>query len=489
MNLEKLEPKKVFEYFQEISKIPHGSYNIDAISDWLVNFAKMHSLDYVKDDAKNVIIRREASKGYENVPVIMLQGHMDMVCAKENNLEFDFLKDELDLYIDGDFLKARGTTLGADDGIFVAYALALLTEPELEIGKIEAVFTVNEEVGLLGAFAIDEKNLSGKYMINIDSGEEDSITVGCAGGQDAEVYFDIENSSCILPAYILEVGGLNGGHSGEQINQGLANSNKVLFEVLDFIKNDVELRISDIEGGVADNVIPSYSKAILHLNDTEFELVKEKISDILSEYKEQYKLTDGNITISINKADIKSETIIDEKSIENIIKFAIKVPNGVIKMSNDIEGLVETSLNMGIVSLKESAVCFTFSIRSSIQDSKMLVLNELNDIANECQAVLKDLGGYPGWEFNKESKLRPLFKRLYRETYNKELEIKAIHAGLECGIFAGKIKDLDCVSMGPNVYDLHTTKERLSISSTKRTYEFLKAVLKSFAEEMKNQRG
>lgn len=485
MILTRPEPEKVFEIFEQIASIPHGSFNIDAISDWIVNFAKEHRLDHIQDDDKNVIIRRKASEGFENVPTLILQGHIDMVCSKEPDVDFDFTKDALNLYIDGDFLKARGTTLGADDGVFVAYALALLSDNDLNCGELEVIFTVNEEVGLLGAASIAATNIKGRYMINIDSCEEDSIIVSCAGGQDAKIKFSYNKEICKLPAYVLKVGGLKGGHSGEQINEGLGNANKILFDILTILTKSVELRISSFEGGVADNVIPSNAEAIIHFDNDEVNFVEDILKALSTAYSDLYKDTDKDIKIELIKSEKSYEEIIDIDSLKNIFGFVNQAPNGVVKMSDEIEGLVETSLNFGIISTKEDSISLIYSMRSSVDESKTALFDSIKKLADAYHAKCEDLGGYPGWKFNKESELRPIFESVYEESYGNKIRIEAIHAGLECGIFAGKISNLDCVSMGPNVYDLHTTKERLSISSAKRTYEYLKKVILRFSEVMK----
>lgn len=479
------EPEKVFEIFEQIAAIPHGSFNVDAISDWIVDFAKEHRLDHFQDDDKNVIVRRKASEGFEDIPTLILQGHIDMVCSKEPDVDFDFTKDALDLYIDGDFLKAKGTTLGADDGVFVAYALALLSDNELKCGELEAVFTVNEEVGLLGAASIAADNIKGRYMINIDSCEEDSIIVSCAGGQDAEMKFSYNKENCKLPAYVLKVGGLKGGHSGEQINEGLGNANKILFDILTILAKSVELRVSSFEGGVADNVIPSNAEAIIHFDGDEIIFVEDILKALNSAYSDLYKDTDKNIKIELIKSEKTYEQIIDINSLKNIFRFVNQSPNGVVKMSDEIEGLVETSLNFGIISTKDDYISLIYSMRSSVDEAKTAIFDSIKKLADTYYAKIEDLGGYPGWKFNKESELRPIFESVYEESYGKKIRIEAIHAGLECGIFAGKISNLDCVSMGPNIYDLHTTKERLSISSAKRTFEYLKKVILRFSEVMK----
>ena len=485
MIIENLEPQNVFSIFKEFSAIPHGSYNIDAISDWVVDFAAKHGLYAVQDDDKNVVVRREASKGFESVPTIMLQGHLDMVCAKENDVEFDFTRDALDLYIDGDFLKARGTTLGADDGVFIAFALAILTDTSLNTGAIEAVFTVNEEVGLLGAASINPELMSGKYMINIDSPEESSIVVSCAGGQDADIILPVKKVSSNDKCYMLQVTGLKGGHSGEHINKGLANANIILTDTLHELSGTVNLKLVSVEGGVADNVIPSFASAIIQLNCTEYETVLESLSSINETLKERFNNTDDGINVSLIDIENEYEYVYDNKTTNTLISLIQTAPNGVVNMSPDIEGLVETSLNLGIISNNNDEIKLTYSLRSSIDEEKENLFSRLSAIALSHGALVKDMGSYPGWKFNKNSVLQKIFKKVYFDSYGKELRVEAIHAGLECGIFSGKIEGLDCVSMGPDVFDIHTCNERLSISSTQRSYEYLKNVLISFSEEMK----
>lgn len=481
MNIKNLEPKRVFEIFDEFSKIPHGSYNIDAISDWVVSFAQKHNLEYIQDDDKNVVVFKPATKGFENVDTLMIQGHLDMVCSKVNDSKFDFKKDPLDLYVDGDFLKANGTTLGADDGVAIAFALAILTDETLQAGPIEAIFTVNEEVGLLGAASISADMLKGKYMINIDSPEESSIVVSCAGGQDAEILIPINKIPCNHNSYKLIVDGLNGGHSGEHINSGLANANKILIEVLTEISKITELRIELISGGVADNVIPSYAEAVIQIKENELLNINSLLVHLNETLKKQYEQADKNINLRLIEFNESTNNVFDPETTDKLLSFVNTSPNGVVKMSRDIENLVETSLNLGIIKTEDKNISLIISMRSSVDSEKKKLFERLAAISLAHGAIMRDLGGYPGWDFNKESVLQDLCKNTYKELYNKDLRIEAIHAGLECGIFSGKIKNLDCISMGPDVFDIHTINERLSISSTQRSYEFLKNVIKRFA--------
>ena len=486
MVTENLKPAEVFEIFEEISRIPHGSYNIDAISDWIVAYAQTQGFQCIQDRDKNVIVIKAADEGYEDVPALIVQGHMDMVCSKEPGIEHDFTKDSLKLYVEDGFLKAKGTTLGADDGIAIAFALAAMSDSSIKTGRIEAVFTVNEEVGLLGAQSLDTSRLTGKYMINIDSAEEGHITVGCAGGLTANIKFPTEKEETKHPAYRLDISGLNGGHSGEQIDQGLANANMLLKDLLLNLNEEVDLQVSSISGGIADNAIPAHAEAVIYLSDQELEKAKKLVAMMSDLIRIRYAGIDDHIHITLLPYETKDHSFISKSSFANILNFMTDVPNGVMKMSRDIEGLVETSLNLGVIDTGEDDVTFIISIRSSVEEEKQALYERVAVIAANYKGKSEKTSEYPGWQFNQNSKLRPLFCKIYSEMYGKAMKVEAIHAGLECGIFSGKIKGLDSVSMGPDVFDLHTTTERLSIESAKRTYAFFTEILKSFSKEIKS---
>lgn len=451
-----------FEYFKEISEIPHGSGNTKQISDYLVNFAKNRNLEYYQDELNNVIIIKEAGKGYENAPAVIIQGHMDMVCAKTPECTKDMKTEGLDLDTDGEFLFAKGTTLGGDDGIAVAYAMALLDSDEA-YPRIEAVITVDEEIGLLGASHIDLSMLKGKIMLNIDSEAEGIFTAGCAGGLRTDCNFDITSEVVNKDAYKITVGGLKGGHSGVDINKNRANANKVMGEVLASLK---DINIVSVKGGSADNVIPSLCTSVVKADSIN-----------VTEIEEKYREFEPNIKIDAEKIDC-NDMAMDKKSTEKVISVLNEMPNGVQDMHTDIEGLVKTSLNMGIIESNDDNFNVTFSVRSSSDADKYALTDKVKEIAANFSGTTDVRGDYCGWDYKKDSKLRELACDIYRRQYGKEPVIDIIHAGLECGIISSKIKDLDCISIGPDLHDIHTPKEKLDIKSAKRVWNFVKAVLK-----------
>ncbi len=459
--------EKVFEYFKEIAKIPHGSGNTKQISDYLAEFAKKRNLKYYQDELNNIIIIKEAGKGYENAPAVIIQGHMDMVCAKEPDCKKDMEKEGIDLDTDGEYLFAKGTTLGGDDGIAVAYALALLDDKKNQYPRLEVVITVDEEIGLLGASYIDLSMLKGKIMLNIDSEAEGIFTAGCAGGLREDCYFDITRESNTKDTYEIKLSGLKGGHSGIDINKNRANANKVMGEILNYM-NDIS--IVSINGGNADNVIPSQCRAVIKSDNID-------VMDFEEGLKTKYKDTDPELKMTIEKIE-NNDMAMDEKSTKKIIDLLNKLPNGVQAMHTDIEGLVKTSLNMGIADTDENKFHIAFSIRSSSDTDKYALTDKLKKMAEGYGGTVQIRGDYCGWDYKKDSALRELMCNIYKGQYGKEPVIDIIHAGLECGIISSKIEGLDCISFGPDLYDIHTPKERLNIKSAERVWEFLKAVLK-----------
>lgn len=459
--------EKVFDYFKEIAKIPHGSGNTREISNYLVEFAKKHNLEHYQDELNNVIIIKEAGKGYENAPAVIIQGHMDMVCAKDPDCTKDMQKEGIDLETDGEYLFAKGTTLGGDDGIAVAYALALLDDNINQYPRLEVVITVDEEIGLLGASYIDLSMLKGKIMLNIDSEAEGIFTAGCAGGLREDCYFNITRENCSKNTYEIQLSGLKGGHSGIDINKNRANANKVMGEILDYLK---DINIVSINGGTADNVIPSQCKAVIKSKDID-------ISDFEEKLKTKYNNTDPEIKITIEKIE-NNDMAMDEISTKKVIDLLKKLPNGVQEMHTDIDGLVKTSLNMGIVNTDENKFHIAYSIRSSSDTDKYALTDKLKEMAECYGGTVQTHGDYCGWDYKKDSKLRELMCNIFKKQYGKEPVIDIIHAGLECGIISSKIEGLDCISFGPDLHDIHTPKERLNIKSAQRVWEFLKTVLK-----------
>lgn len=462
--------EKVIRFFEEFSAIPHGSGNTSLIADYLVDFAKKRNLDYSRDNADNVIIRKGATKGYENRPAVIFQGHLDMVAEKKPGAEIDMEKEGLTLYRDGDFLRAKDTTLGGDDGVALAYALAILDSNDIPHPDFEAVFTSDEEIGLLGAVAIDPNEIKGRLLINIDSDEEGVFTVGCAGGMRSDVTLPVHRSHSGADSYRVKVSGFKGGHSGVEIDKGRVNANKALVEVLSGIG---DVSIKDIRGGNADNAIPRECECIFssHLDHTA--LIKKLGDEMAAKYRD----IEPDITLTVEKVDSPVAGVCVEDS-RKLISLLSTLPSGIIAMSSDVPGLVETSLNMGILRLEGDRAEISFSVRSAKGTEKQALGDRLEKIAKDHGASYSTRGAYPAWEYKKDSHLRDVMKKVYEDMYGKSPEIVIIHAGLECGIFSEKIEGLDCVSIGPNNYDIHTTEERLSLSSLQRVWEFLLRVLK-----------
>ena len=462
--------EKVVRFFEEFSAIPHGSGNTSFIADYLVDFAEKRDLDYSRDNADNVIIRKPATKGYEDRPAIIFQGHLDMVAEKKPGAAIDMEKEGLTLYRDGDFLRAKDTTLGGDDGVALAYALALLDSDDIPHPDFEAVFTSDEEIGLLGAVALDPTKIKGRLLINIDSDEEGVFTVGCAGGMRSDVTLPVHRINSDFDSYRVKVSGFKGGHSGVEIDKGRVNANKALVEIVSKIG---DISIVDIRGGNADNAIPRECECVFYSDVDRTELIS-KLGD---ELKAKYKDIEPDITVNTEKVACAAAGLTIEDS-RNLISLLCELPSGIIAMSKDIPGLVETSLNMGILKLDEDKAEISFSVRSAKGAEKQALGDRLEKIAKDHGAAYSTRGAYPAWEYKKDSHLRDVMKKVYEDMYAKSPEIVIIHAGLECGIFSEKIEGLDCVSIGPNNYDIHTTEERLSLSSLERVWEFLLAVLK-----------
>lgn len=479
--LSELEPKRVFHYFEEICGIPHGSYHEKEISDYLVAFAKEHELEHYQDDLYNVVMLVPASEGYENEEPIIMQGHMDMVCEKKPGADIDMEKEGLRLAIDEDYVYAKDTTLGGDDGIAVAYMLAIAEDKTIPHPPLEYIITVSEEVGMEGAAAVDLSMLKGNRMLNIDSEEEGIFLTSCAGGLSAHVSIPvIWETSADLNWYEITVSGLQGGHSGVEINKERANSNKVIGRVLYELKDKVSYKLQALEGGAKDNAIPLYASAMIGMKkkyESDAMAVVQELDKVL---KTEYAVSDAGIQVSLVTSNERADNklTLDDESLDKVITFLMSVPNGVQNMSMSVPGLVETSLNMGVLKLKEEFLFTQHAVRSSVTTKKYYVANQMKTLARSLGGKVVCKGEYPAWEYKQESVVRDRVVELYREMYGKEPVMEGIHAGLECGLLADKIQNLDCVSMGPDILDIHTPAERLSISSTKRVYEFLLAFLK-----------
>lgn len=462
--------EKALRFFEEFSKIPRGSGNTKAIADYLVCFAKERDLEVIRDNADNVVIRKPATTGYENRPGVIIQGHTDIVALKTPDCPIDMESEGLDLYRDGDFLRARGTTLGADDGVAMAYAMAILDSDDIEHPEIEAVFTSDEEVGLLGATALDASVLHGRLLINIDSDEEGIFTAGCAGGGRIDISLPTKTKTHIGKIYTLSIGGLKGGHSGVEIHKNRANAIKIAAETLSKLEG---VKLGKASAGSADNAIPSDVMIIFTTKSSIYE-----ISEAFNQTKEALPESESDARFNV-EMNISSANLLSEEDSANILSLICDMPNGVTRMSEDIEGLVETSLNMGIMKLDGKTLELTISVRSAVGAEKAKLIAKIKEIAGAHGAIVGVRGEYPTWEYRKESHLRDVMCKVYREMYGKDATVVTIHAGLECGIFSDKVEGLDCVSIGPDNHDIHTPDERLSLSSFNRVYEYIINVLKN----------
>ena len=478
--LKDLQPKNLFKHFEKISSIPHGSWNEAELSEYILNWAKGLGLWAQVDKLHNVIVKKPASKGYEGAPAVILQAHIDMVCEKNAGIDFDFTKQGLDLYIDEDFIKAKGTTLGADNGIAVAMMMAILEDDTLAHPALEMIFTTVEEAGMDGARAIDASLLNGKKLINLDNSDEGIFITGCAGGAKVTVSLPVQLETLKddnnLQLYKVFVGGLKGGHSGADIHLERSNSNKLLGHVLSEIKTSYHLL--SLTGGSKDNAIPREAEAVVSIKKYEDKNLEEEIKKIEKALKEELKSTEPNFLLkleSVNMALDGETAFFSNDSKEKTIQLLLTLPFGVDEFSKDISGLVETSNNIGTIKLDlgEKSLVITCSIRSSVEDSKKALCERIKTIALGLGAKCHISDGYPGWAYNPVSPLRDICKEVYKKKYGKEPKMMAIHAGLECGIFASKMPDVDIVSFGPDIYDLHTPDERVSISSTARCYDYL----------------
>lgn len=476
--LENLQPERVFHYFEEITKIPHGSGNTREISDYLVSFAKEHGLRYIQDESNNVVIFKPAAKGYENAPTVMLQGHMDMVCEKEPGSSHDFTRDALKLQVEGDYISAQGTTLGGDDGIAVAYGLALLEDDTLEHPALEVVITVDEEIGLLGATALDASPLQAKCLINLDSEEEGYLWAGCAGGMTAVSELPVRYQEETNEKWKITVSGLAGGHSGAEIDKNRANATLLLARFLKEAKEQGAYAISELNGGLKDNAIPRTANALILAGKEEGNAIAAYAKVFTEALKKEYTGSDEGICVTVEAQGIGTEPVLHPVSQEKVLFFLLQYPNGIQKMCGFMDGLVETSCNLGITNLTPKALVGSASVRSSVGSAKKALADKIAYLTEFLGGDFQIEGDYPSWEYKQDSALRPLMVEVFQEMYHREPEVKVIHAGLECGLFYEKIPGLDCVSLGPDMQNIHTTEEKLSISSVERVWEYLLAVLK-----------
>lgn len=461
--------EKVFEIFKEICSIPHGSGNTKGLCDYCVNFANTHSLRYYRDTFGNVVIFKDATEGFERVPAVILQGHLDMVCVKTDESEIDFEKDGLKLIETDDFIFADGTSLGGDDGIAIAFCLAILESDSIAHPPLEVVFTVDEETGMYGAEALDTSVLSGKMMINIDSEEEGTLLVSCAGGVRADAEFETETDENLQDALKITLKGLTGGHSGTEIDKGRLNAITALAKL---IKED-DVRLVSTHGGSADNAIAAFCSATI--TSENLEKTKNNIESAFERLRRDCSDTDKNIEISFEKT--KAQYPLTKTVSKSVLSSLCEVPDGVISFSENVEGLVQTSLNLGIIRTDKNKTQITHALRSSVSAEKEELSKRIAAHYKKFGAKVKFHSDYPAWEFKENSILQKVITQTYKEIYGKQMNVSAIHAGLECGIFAGKIKDLDCVSLGPDIFDIHSVSEKLSKKSAERVFGLLVKVL------------
>ena len=471
-----LEPANVFYYFEKLCAIPHGSGNTKPISDYLVAFAKEHDLRYIQDELNNVILFGEGTCGLEDHSPVIIQGHMDMVCEKDADCPIDMQTQGLDVTHDGKDVFAKGTTLGGDDGIAVAFALALLADKSIPHPPLEVVITVDEETGMYGAAGIDLSMLKGRTLINIDSEDEGVFTVSCAGGCRSRITLPVARRAVYGPCVKLTVEGLQGGHSGVEIHKNRANANKVMGEFLGRIQKLMPLCITKLSGGAKDNAIPRSCTVTLVALGMYIERINDIAAQLQQESRERYDEPDA--VVRGDDVDALGGNALSTEDSAKVIALLNSVPNGVQSWSKDIEGLVQTSLNLGVAELSDNLE-LTFAVRSSVNAEKRALLEKLQEVAAFHGASCQEKGDYPAWEYKKESHLRDTMVRVYEDMYGNAPQVVAIHAGLECGLLSEKLPGLDCVSIGPDMQDIHTSREKLNIASTGRTWEYLLEVLKN----------
>jgi len=479
--LKNLNSFKAFKYFKEMNEIPRGSGNEKAVSDWLVNFAKKHNLKVIQDKSLNVIIKKPGTQGFENAPSIILQGHMDMVCEKNIESKHDFLKDPIEFIVEGDFLRANGTTLGADDGIAVAMGLAVLSSIDIPHPPMELLVTTGEEIGMVGAQALDPKNLEGRILINIDSEEEGKLLVSCAGGVREKIKFPIawEEADKSFVSSIIKLRGLKGGHSGMEINKERGNAIKIMGRFLIDLKSVIDFKINSISGGAKNNAIPRDADAIILFRENDKEIVNQKLSQWNSTLKNELNTIDPDVKLTIEILSDKISKNFSEDTATKALQILFLIPNGVKNMSMAIKGLVQSSTNIGVLTTDDENIVFDSAIRSSVKTLKKAICDETIVLAEMVGATIEFESDYPEWQYDPNSKIMLALKKVYNNLYAVMPEISAIHAGLECGLFSEKFQgNIDQISFGPNVYDVHTPNEHLSISSTDRMWNYLVAILK-----------
>lgn len=473
---ENIEPKEVFHFFEEISRIPRGTYNTKEISDYCVNFAKERGLFVIQDEWNNVIIKKPGTAGYETSEPVILQGHLDMVCEKTADSNHDFMKDPIEIYVEDGWVKAKDTTLGADNGIAVAMALTVLNSKDIPHPPLEVLFTIDEEVGMTGALNIDLSQLKGTMLMNLDSEEEDVLIAGCAGGFRFVCSLPVEKTSANGVKMELEICGLRGGHSGVEIHQQRGNANKLAGRLLYHLTRHTNIALIEINGGSKDNVITPVNKSVIVAEDAK--TVEEAAVKLLEKWRDEFGEDEPGLDIKINVLEEGSFEAMSDMAMKKVLQFIVNCPNGVDEYSRHLAGMVKTSDNLGVVTTEKDRVNFIVLTRSGLA-------SKIDEFKERFMCLAESLGGtytfnseYPAWAFKAESRIREITLDAFEHVYGKRPEVTEIHAGLECGLLSGKKPELDCISFGPNMADVHSFNERLEIASAAKIWEALKEILK-----------
>ncbi|MBN1159390.1 MAG: aminoacyl-histidine dipeptidase [Bacteroidales bacterium] len=484
-DLSRLKPEPVWKYFHEITKIPRASKKEERIIRYITDFAEKHKLYHAKDKAGNVLIRKPAAKGYENRKMTCLQGHLDMVCEKVSSSSHDFDKDPLETFVEGDWVKAAGTTLGADNGIGLAAQLAVLDDTGLVHGPVECLFTVDEETGLYGAYGLESGFFDSRILLNLDSEDEGEIFIGSAGGvgTTATITYNVRNSPEPSKAYRLQVSGLQGGHSGTDIHKNRGNSIKILNQILWEIRNRFGARLSVFEGGNLHNAIPRESYAVVVIPDTYVDVFLDYVQEYVKKLMAEYFVDEPDLKIAVTPAELPGK-VLKKKIQEKLLNALYICPNGVIGWNKDIENLVETSTNLASIKFKpENQIVITTSQRSSSDTARQLIANSVRSTFRLTGAKVEHTGEYPGWNPNPGSEILNVAVTSYERLFGNKPAVKAIHAGLECGLFLEKYPYLDMISFGPTILDAHSPSERVSIETTVKFWDLLLDILKNIPEK------
>jgi dipeptidase D len=470
----------VIKNFEAISSIPRCSGNEKEVSNYILEFANNHNCEVIQEESYNLIIRKKATPGYEKSPIVILQGHLDMVGVKDQGIIHDFSKDPIKLKLNSEYILAEGTSLGADNGIAIAYILTLIESKTIEHPPLEFLLTTGEEVGMTGASKIDAENFKGKILINLDSEEEGKLLVSGAGAVTNIVKIPIVwmKNTYKENMYALKISGLKGGHSGLDINKGRANAIKLLARLLHVLTLETDIKIAEISGGGKANAIPNEAKVIVCVKPEEKKYFEDLINIHRGIIKKENELTEPDLEITTEVINDDINNVISKNTLSKIISLLTDIPNGVQSMSKVIKDLVQSSTNVGIVSTSSNEFSVISCVRSSDRSLKSNIVEEISTIAKNFGGKVENEGDYPEWKYREESYIRGLCEKVHKKLFDKKPEIYALHVGIECGILKDRIGDLDMISIGPNIYDVHTTKEKLDIKSAERTWNFIKEVLK-----------